>query len=166
MSDIDLDHIIFSWKNEYGTPKIGNKNGNPYKEIPIKDRQHLLEILVETLKEAGADQSFFKIGSNKTRIIEACSPPIWYDDSSRKRRIKATASDLDMVVAKVWPYNFKTPHVQEKPDTSAIVKESQGSTEGYVRFGKELDRSIFQGVPEPEVIYDEEMSKWLGCSDE
>lgn len=162
MADIDLKAVLFGWLDGYGGAIPKNPN----------DRIAAFQLLFKDLEENGVPKEEVRdfVRLNERHIVKISYNPNHRDSKKAAIWKDMVEKDLERALSRQYPLKKGQLTEEElKPNTSNIPasqgNESVQATE-YVRVGKELDRSIFKGVPRPEIEYDKEMSDLLGYNDE
>lgn len=136
-----LSDEICIWKDEIAEAGIlGNKaigkNGIPYDKVDQTKRIDALLILINRLKNLGAEREYF-VGTRRDEIISSINPPKKSIPlSSWRERIRGTSKDLDKVLNRVFG-----PRRPENVVVNSNSIDEKIRQEGIAEFGEDVQEA-------------------------
>lgn len=153
----DLDLTIEAWLDKFDEGKLPKGND---------ERIEAFMILLKTLKDRGTQRN--ELSLVRSKVIIRCTNP---NHNGQKLKIWKNILEqlFNKAVVRIWTEEFSALTDEEKNPTKIkltpqapkpdIIEEEP---EEVPRYGKELDRSIFDKDPSPDVQVDKELSEMLG----
>jgi hypothetical protein len=178
----DIKEEIIVWSEQYGTKTLSDAGGLHYR-INYKngERIRLLIVLLNTLKELGADKGFFKTSLFKDTLIGQIWPPKHRVGSKKHANMtQCTLKDLDRAIIEVYgtesdyyKKNGRTRELGEEESESEkeakethkeiVGEQTESEPVSQPTFEKEFDPSSIKDNTAPrEDAIDPEMAKLLG----
>jgi len=145
MLPFNLSEELLKWKEEYGTEK-SSSYGVPYKYIDWAKTKDLVTILVERLKELGAEKPYFQKSKIKNQIAEACTGP--------KSALSKKAYSVGMIrgwealdIALFRVYGTDGEHFEKHGKAAESVENEENPVE--VKIKSELDKEAENKIDLP-----------------
>lgn len=152
---MELDYTITEWLEKLEDGKLPRG----------KDEQvEAFMLLLKTLKE---EHGYEKGGLSlvRSKVLIACTNPNSKKLATWKNILE---KHFNIAVTRIWPSTFVELTEEEKNPTKFKLTQAskpdkvEEEVEEVPRYGKELNRAIFDKTPVPEVQVDEELSEMLG----
>lgn len=147
----DIKEELLVWAQQYGDETLSKQEGLYFKiDYRRGKRARLLIILLESLKNLGADKSYFKSGSFKDALIKQCLGPKHIIGKAKySNGIDCITKELNAAIITV--YGTESAHYKEHGKTREL-KEEQSELE----IDAEIERANREDVVVAQPVAQEE----------